>query len=77
VTAIKRRVIKNLKTWLKDAEKDLGTLLLAMINRKEENISCIFEKVVESLKDENTSGLSFGITKNAITKAIDESQNNR
>ncbi|WPR76698.1 type I DNA topoisomerase [Algoriphagus sp. NG3] len=68
VTADKKDVIKNLKALVKDAE----TIYLASDDDREGEAISWHLKEVLKLKDENTRRIVFReITKNAITKAIE------
>ena len=68
VTADKKEVIKNLKALVKDAE----TVYLASDDDREGEAISWHLKEVLKLKDENTRRIVFReITKNAITKAIE------
>ena len=68
VTADKKEVIKNLKNLVKDAEM---VYLASDDDREGEAISWHLKEVLK-LKDENTKRIVFReITKNAITKAIE------
>ena len=68
VTADKKEVIKNLKKLVKDAE----TIYLASDDDREGEAISWHLKEVLNLKDENTKRIVFReITKNAITKAIE------
>lgn len=68
VTADKKEVIKNLKNLVKDAE----TIYLASDDDREGEAISWHLKEVLNLKDENTKRIVFReITKNAITKAIE------
>jgi DNA topoisomerase-1 len=68
VTADKKDVIKNLKALVKDAE----TVYLASDDDREGEAISWHLKEVLKLKDENTKRIVFReITKNAITKAIE------
>lgn len=68
VTADKKEVIKNLKNLVKDAE----TIYLASDDDREGEAISWHLKEVLKLKDENTKRIVFReITKNAITKAIE------
>lgn len=68
VTADKKEVIKNLKNLVKDAEM---VYLASDDDREGEAISWHLKEVL-NLKDENTKRIVFReITKNAITKAIE------
>ncbi|MFT7364242.1 MAG: DNA topoisomerase-1, partial [Algoriphagus sp.] len=68
VTADKKDVIKNLKSLVKDAEM---IFLASDDDREGEAISWHLKEVL-NLKDENTKRIVFReITKNAITKAIE------
>ncbi len=68
VTADKKDVIKNLKNLVKDAE----TIYLASDDDREGEAISWHLKEVLKLKDENTKRIVFReITKNAITKAIE------
>lgn len=68
VTADKKDVIKNLKALVKDAE----TVFLASDDDREGEAISWHLKEVLKLKDENTRRIVFReITKNAITKAIE------